>query len=138
MTPILQRVVRVLMWAVVGVVLLTGLSLGLCYLMFTTRVMTRVSPNRHHSASLYRVDGIDVNFSIYVDWRQVYSSPDFAGLGKDHRERVLWTEDSRWLIFEVADRKLFGYDVEAQRELTPAEIESAKFTPFDQLGYEGD
>ncbi len=138
MTPTLRRAVRLLKWAVVGVVLLIGLLFGLCYLMFTTRVMTRVSPNRHHTARLYRVDGIDVNFSIYVDWRQVYTSPDFAAFGKDHRERVLWTEDSRWLIFEVADRKLFGYDVESRRELTSAEIESAKFTPFEELGYEGD
>lgn len=138
MTPTLRRAVRVLKWAVVGVVLLTGLLFGLCYLMFTTRVMTRVSPNRHHSASLYRVDGIDVNFSIYVDWRQVYTSPDFAGFGKDHRERVLWTDDSRWLIFEVADRKLFGYDAVEHRELNPAEIEQAKFISFEDLGYEGD
>lgn len=138
MTPTLRRAVRLLKWAVVGVVLLIGLLFGLCYLMFTTRVMVQSSDDGRHVASLYRTEGFDVNFSIYIDWIRVYSSPDFAGYGRDHRERIMWTADSRRLIFEVADRKLFGYDAVEHRELNPAEIEQAKFISFEDLGYEGD
>ncbi len=103
-----------------------------------TRVMTRPSPDGRHSASLYRIDGIDVNFWINLDYRRVYGSPDFGGYGKDHRERIMWTEDSKWLVFEVADRRLFGYDVSQSRVLSPDEIASAQFIPFEKLGYAGD
>jgi hypothetical protein len=100
--------------------------------------MTQESPNRRHSATLYRVDGFDVIFSIYLDWKRIYCSPDFGGYRKDHRERIVWTKDGRWLVFEVAERRLFGFDVNEQRELTPDELESARFIPFEELGYEGD
>jgi hypothetical protein len=103
-----------------------------------TRVMTRPSPDGRHSASLYRIDGIDVNFWINLDYRRVYGSPDFGGYRKDHRERIMWTEDSKWLVFEVADRRLFGYDVSTGKSLSPDELASARFIPFEKLHYEGD
>lgn len=132
---------RIGKWLLVTILGLAGLLILLfvfLYLWTTTRVMTRTSPDGHHTATLYRIEGFDVNFSVYVDWRCVYSSPDFAGFGRDHRERIMWTKDGHHLIFEVANRRLFGYDAAARRELTPAEVEAATMIPFEELGYEGE
>ena len=100
--------------------------------------MVKDSPDGKHRAKLYRVQGIDADFWIKVDGTTVYSSADFAPTHDDFREQIAWDKSGKILVFEVAGRRLFGYEAANKRELTDDELRSVEFTPFESLGYEGD
>ena len=76
------------------------------------------SPDGSHTVKLVRQDGIDRNYSIYVDGRRVYTSPDFAP-----RDDISFQEALRWdaagsiVVLEVAEQRLFGFDVRDGRRV---------------------
>jgi hypothetical protein len=99
-----------------------------------THLQTLDSPNRAHRADLWRHDHLDRNYSVYLDGRRVYGSPDFAPRSDiPFRETLLWDEGGRLLILEVAGRRIFGYDASAGRQLTAAELLAAKQPPRPPL-----
>jgi hypothetical protein len=100
--------------------------------------MAKDSPDKEHRAKLYRVQGFDAIFWVKVDGRTVYSSPDFAPIDADFREQIAWDKSGNVVVFEVAGRRLFGYQAIEKRALTDEELLRVEYTPFKDLGYEGD
>jgi len=124
--------------SIVGVAaLLFAGFLAMFYFSMVSIVMTKRSPDRHHTAKLSRVDGIDVNFRITVDGTRVYSSPDFRPVSADFREQLIWDTDSQAVVLEVAGRRIFGYHVGDKRPLTNSELLNFHLTPFEELRFEG-
>ena len=98
------------------------------------------SPDRIHTARLVRKSFIDLNFQVRVDGRRVYGSPDFRpNPSAPFRETLLWDDSSRFVILEIAGRRLFGYDTLEKRKLTNQELTSLSIpeTAIEQLGFEG-
>lgn len=125
--------------SVLGVVALAIVGFAaILYLSFTSAVMTKRSPDGQNSAKLIRVQAIDVNFRLIVDGKCVYISPDFAPTHADFREQVIWSPDSSAVVLEVANRRVFGYHVREKRTLTEVELADVQFTPFEDLGFEGE
>ncbi len=108
------------------------------YFSTVSTVMKKASPDRQHIAKLVRTDGIDVNFWVTVDGRQVYSSPDFRPMHADFRERIDWDENGNTVVLEVGGKRIFGYQAVEQRNLSAAELLNVQFTPFTELGFEGE
>jgi len=100
-------------------------------------VMTKRSPDRQHTATLSRLQGIDVKFRVTVDGSRVYASPDFAPIRADFREQIVWDTKSQAVVLEVAGRRIFGYHAVEKRPLTDSEVLKVQFTPFDELRFEG-
>jgi hypothetical protein len=124
--------------SVVGVVALAFAGfVAMFYFHMVSTVTTKRSPDRQHMAKLSRVDGIDVNFSVTVDGRGVYRSPDFAPVRADFREQLIWGTNSQAVVLEVAGRRVFGYDAVEKRALTESELLGVQYTPFEQLRFEG-
>jgi hypothetical protein len=118
-SPILQ------IGAVFGIGLLVCVGLGaLWFVSLSSTVMTKRSPDGRHTATLTRIQGIDVNFRVKVDGKLVYDSADFAPESADFREQINWDADSRVVVLEVADR-------------SDSELRAVEFTPFEKLGFEG-
>ena len=125
--------------SVVGVVVLAFAGFAaMFYFSMVSTVMTKRSPDRHHTAKLSRVQGIDVNFGITVDGTRVYGSPDFAPVRADFREQLIWDTNSQAVVLEVAGRRIFGYHVGEKRPLTGSELLKIQLTPFDELRFEGE
>lgn len=107
------------------------------YLFFPKTVQETTNFDKSHSAKLIRYDGIDVNFKVIVDEKKVFFSPDFAPVEYDFRERLIWNETGSIIVLEVAGKRLFGYDVRGNIELSNTELSKVKFAPFSKYGYEG-
>lgn len=119
---------------VVGLIIVLGLIV--LYFSIVSHVMTKASPGNTHAAKLYRYQGIDVNFRVYVDGDNVYYSPDFAPADRDFREQIAWSSDGQVVVLIVGGKRLFGYQAFDNRPLTDEELIKVEFTPFDELGYE--
>lgn len=121
-----------------GAAILFALIAAGFYFSFVSTVMKKTSPDGRHFAKLVRIDGIDVIFRVVVDGRQVYSSPDFAPTSADCREQIAWTANNSVVVLEVGGERIFGYDAVERRELSNAELLDVQFTPFTELGFEGE
>jgi hypothetical protein len=92
------------------------------------------SPDGNHTVKLVRQDGIDRNYSIYVDGKRVYISPDFAP-----RDDISFQEALRWdaagsiVVLEVAKQRLFGFDVRDDRPLSDDELLAVELAPEPEL-----
>jgi hypothetical protein len=106
----------------------------------TLTVITKVSPDRRHAARLVtREIGWDVNVFLEVDGDTVYASPDFAAPAEaDFQERLMWDSSGMVVVVEVADKRLFGYDVRNQHPLTAAELAAVSLSSFDDLRFTED
>ena len=107
------------------------------YFGMVSTVMTKRSPDRQHTATLSRVQGIDVNFRVTIDGTRLYGSPDFAPIRADFREQLIWDSNSQAVFLEVAGRRIFGYHVVKKRTLTDSELLEIHLTPFEELRFEG-
>jgi hypothetical protein len=132
-----NKVLAALAGLAIILVLLVGGFFVIFYLTTTYCVMTKYSPDGNHGAKLYRVQGIDVDFSVIVDGNRVYDSPDFAPVHADFREQIAWDKSGQILVLEVGGKRLFGYQAVEKKPLTDAELLSVEFTTFEELGYEG-
>ncbi|MEX2308218.1 MAG: hypothetical protein WD738_11525 [Pirellulales bacterium] len=121
-----------------GAAILFVLIVAAFYFSVVSTVMKKASPDGQHTAKLVRIDGIDVIFRVVVDGRRVYSSPDFAPVGADFREQLVWSANDNIVVLEVGDERIFGYDAVEQRELSDSELFNVQFTPFAELGFEGE
>jgi len=119
------------------VALLITLSLAGLYFSSVYRVMTKSSPDGSHVAKLYRYQGIDVNFNLIVDGTSVFYSPDFAPIDADFREHIAWDASGQNVVLMVGGERIFGYRPGDGRSLTESELLSVRFTPFDDLRFEG-
>jgi hypothetical protein len=108
------------------------------YRSFVVHIMTKTSPDGRHYAQLYRIDGIDRIFKVYVNGNKVFQSADFAPKDVDCREHIAWSSDGQTIVLNVAGERLFAFDVAENRTVTDSEIGSVEFTPFDARGYEAD
>jgi hypothetical protein len=130
---------------IVIAVILMLLSLGYGFLrdiFFPIRtVQVLNSPDGKHRAVLRRIDGIDVNFFIIVDRKQVYWSPDFAPNSRvDFKERLIWNKTGDIVILEVVGRRLFGYNAQTCKAVSDAELLSIEYSPEPnewEYGFEG-
>ncbi|BBO35922.1 hypothetical protein [Lacipirellula parvula] len=121
-----------------------GIGLAVCLLLaapflavgglWWTTLQTAKSPDGRHTARVVRSDHIDRNYSIYVDGRRVFISPDFAPR-RDiaYHEELAWDDSGNILVFEVAGQRLFGYDVAAGRKLDDDELLAVKLAPKPEL-----
>lgn len=123
---------------VAGVAILVGGGLLAFYFSLVSTIAAKPNPAGSHTAKLLRFDGIDINFQLKVDGRQVYFSPDFAPEDADFRERISWDVDGKIVVLEVGDERIFGYNAIEQRELSAAELSRVRFTPFAEMGFEGE
>ena len=90
-------------------------------------LQTLYSPDRAHRAELWRLDHLDRNYSVYLDGRKVYGSPDFAPRDDlPFRETLHWDSSGRIVILEVAGHRIFGYDAASGRRLTDSELLAAE------------
>jgi len=111
--------------------------------LFPTRtIQVLYSPDLDSKAILKRTDGIDLNFTVIVNGRKVYSSPDFAPDSSiDFRERIVWDRSGNVIILEVAGKRLFGYNVKMQKPLSDSELLSIEYAPEPEeweYGFEGE
>lgn len=93
-----------------------------------------------HQAILERVDGIDLNFRVKVDGKEIYRSPDFAPRRDiPFRETLLWDDSGNVLLFEVGGHRLFGYNVAQGQALSNVALLQAKVSPvpIKKYGFEG-
>lgn len=123
---------------IAGAAIFFVLIVAAFYFSAVSTVMKKASPDGQHNAELVRIDGIDVNFRLNVDGRRVYSSPDFAPSRTDFREQIVWSAGNNIVVLEVGDERIFGYDAAERRELSDAELLNVQFTPFTELGFEGE
>lgn len=87
-------------------------------------------PSANNVAMLERVDSIDTNFRVSLNGTTIYHSPDFSPQKSfPFREALLWDDSANFLIFEVAGRRLFGYDLTQNKQLTDAQLLSVKTSP---------
>ncbi len=111
--------------------------------LFPTRtVQVLYSPDYDNKAVLKRTDGIDLTFTVIVNGRKVYSSPDFAPDSRiDFRERIVWDRSGNVVILEVAGKRLFGYNVKMQKPLSDNDLLFIEYPPEPnewEYGFEGD
>ena len=107
------------------------------YASMTSTVMKRASPGGYFRARLLRSDGFDVLFTVKVNGKSVYSSPDFAPVNADFREQIVWDKSGKIIVLLVAGERIFGYHAVEKRPLTDRELLNVEFTPFKELRYEG-
>lgn len=97
-------------------------------------LQTISSPDGRHEVRLVRQEGIDRNYLIYVDGTRVFVSRDFAPRGD-----IPWYEALRWdaagstIVFEAAQQRLFGYEVEDRRQLSDEELLAVEIAPEPAL-----
>ena len=101
-------------------------------------VEVRYSPDRRHKAILQRCGGIDVNFRVIVDGREVFPSPDFAPVALDFREKLIWDRTGSHVVLEVAGERIFGYDASHSRDLTADELLAIEYPSFAEFRFEGE
>lgn len=134
----IKKLLVIIGCVVAGVAILVGGALTAFYFSLVSTIATKPNPTGSHTAKLLRFDGIDVNFQLKVDGRQVFFSPDFAPEDADFRERISWDVDGKIVVLEVGDERIFGYNVVEQRELSAGELSRVRFTPFAEMGFEGE
>ncbi len=99
--------------------------------------------SRDHSqhAVLERNDGwMDLNFRVKLNGKVIYLSPDFSpNRTIAYRETLLWDDTGSVLILEIAERRLFGFNLAQQRKLTDGELLGAKVSslPLRRYDFEG-
>ena len=70
---------------------------------------------------------MDRNYSVYLDGRKVFGSPDFSPRNDiPFRETLRWDSTGRFVMLEIAGHRIFGYDAAAERPLTDPELLAAK------------
>ncbi len=97
-------------------------------------------PSTHNVAMLERVDNIDTNFRVSMNDTIIYRSPDFSPQKSfPLRETLLWDDTAHFLFFEIAGRRLFGYDITRNQPLTDAQLLRVKMSPtsIQEYGFEG-
>ena len=93
-------------------------------------------PSANNVATLERVDSIDTNFRVSLNGTTVYRSPDFSTQKSfPFREALLWDDSANFLIFEVAGRRLFGYDLTQNQPLTDTQLLNLKTSPVPVRKY---
>ncbi|MBS1793737.1 MAG: hypothetical protein JSS81_07780 [Acidobacteria bacterium] len=120
-----------------GLLLLIAGVFAVFYFSHVKTVQTKSNTAGTHRAKLLRYSGIDVNFRLLVDGKDVYWSPDFAPVDDDFREQLVWDRTGRVVVFEVAGQRLFAYDAEQKRPLGDPEILAVEYIPFAEFHYEG-
>ena len=125
--------------AKLGLVIIAAMMFGLLVFAINgvwpwTKLQTLSSPDGQHTAELSRADGIDRNYTVRIDRRRVYTSPDFAPR-KDlpFRETLVWDATGKILMLEVARHRIFGYDVAADRQLSDEELLATQAAPDPPL-----
>ena len=92
------------------------------------------SPDGKHTVKLVRQDAIDRNYLIYVDGERVYVSPDFVPRDDiSFQEALHWDAAGSIVVFEVAKRRLFGFDVREHRPLSDDELLAVELAPVPEL-----
>ena len=101
-----------------------------------TRIMLQVttSPDKKHTVRLARNDAIDRNYSIRLDGKVIYRSPDFSPRRDiPYREALLWDNTGHIVVLEVARHRIFGYDVQEGRRLGDDELLAVELSPEPPL-----
>ncbi|MFT3742727.1 MAG: hypothetical protein QM785_00400 [Pyrinomonadaceae bacterium] len=122
------------------ILIVIGLIAASAFLIYRSLIQTvqiKSNLDGSHSAKLLRHNGIDINFRVQVDGKDVYYSPDFAPVDLDFRERIAWDKTGRSVILEVAGNRLFGYSTQEKRALTDEELQLAEYPAFSEFHFEG-
>ena len=133
----------------VGGITLVAMALSAVIIVLTWAGMTKrythpiqelKSPDGSHTARLGKKMWIDLNYFILLDGNRIYTSPDFRPpRSTPYRETLLWDQSGRYLILEVAGRRLFGFDVENHKEINPQTLLSLPIPSISihEVGFEG-
>lgn len=139
----MKKITKILLF-VLGAILIWNLFcfISLVFFAFPTRtVQTLYSPDGKHRAVLKRMDAIDLNFTVKVDGKKVYSSPDFAPNKRvDFQERLVWDKTGTVVVLDVTGRRLFGFDIKSQKSLSDSELMLVEYAPEPdqwEYGFEG-
>lgn len=108
----------------VGVLAIAGLSLATVLVYLTgpylwavfigQHVLTSTSPNGKHTAVLRKkFNLIDFNFTVKVNGKSVYLSPDLCG--RHYEENFVWSRSGERLVLKLKGRRVLAYD--AQNEI---------------------
>ena len=94
-----------------------------------------------HTVKLYRLYGyIDVNFRIELDGKRIYWSPDCApDKSLPFRETMAWDETGNILVFQLAGRNVYAYNLVTSEAIAPELLKGIK-TPritLNDIGFEG-
>ena len=116
---------------------LIAASVILIYISLVQTIQIKSNLDSSHSAKLLRHNGIDINFRVQVDGKDVYYSPDFAPVDLDFREQIAWDKTGRSVILEVAGKRLFGYSAKEKRDLTDEELRFVEYPAFSEFHFEG-
>jgi hypothetical protein len=138
MTPARKAVA---IWIVAPCFIITVLFAFL-YFSTRTKLQTLESPDGKHIAELHRSDFIDRNYTIFIDGKQVYSSPDFAPRRNiPFREVIGWDATGMNLIFEVGGKRVAGISLISRMQLSDAELlalEPTVYPPLTAYGFEAE
>lgn len=121
---------------IVGMAFLVLLLIPPVYVLLPTivSVQSLETPDGKHQIKLRRVDGIDRNYSVWVDGRSVYVSPDFAPRRDlPFREALVWDTTGNVVILEVARHRVAAYDLSAKKLLSDDELLSLEAVPDPPL-----
>jgi len=139
----MKKITKILLF-VLGAILIWHLFcfIYIVFFVFPVRtVQTLYSPEGKHKAVLKRMDSFDLNFTVKVDGKKVYLSPDFAPNKKvDFQERLVWDKTGTVVVLDVTGRRLFGFDVKNQKSLSDSELMLVEYAPEPnqwEYGFEG-
>jgi hypothetical protein len=128
--------------------LAAGIAAAMCviyifmHLTIRTKLQKLESPDGTHRAELIRSDAIDRNYTVRVDGKTVYRSPDFSPRRDiSFRETLAWDVTGRFIVLEVARHRVFGFDTSTMQRLTPEQLlslELAPDSPLWQYGFEAE
>lgn len=76
-------------------------------------------------------------YRILVNDKTVHKTQSFNRKKVDYREQIVWDPNGTRFFFEVASRRLYGYDVVEKRDLTEEEIAAIPLATFGDTGYYG-
>lgn len=111
-----------------------GLLLLVLNALWPVTLQTVSSPDGKHTVELQRADHIDRNYSVLVDGKRVYVSPDFAPRRDlPFREALIWDSTGKIVMLEIARQRIFGYDVANSRQLEDEKLLATTAAPEPPL-----
>jgi len=131
---------RKIIFLVASLVATLLLMIPLASFLSSTLVTTTEKPNPQSTHTVELQKNIRKNtvfFRVKAGGKTVFRSPAFSRLPLDYREQIVWDPKGKRFFFEVAGKRLFGYDTLEKRELTAAEVFDIPLSGFFQMQYRG-
>ena len=116
-------------------------TVGLRILPITERLVQVLrSSDAQHSAELRRIEGLDVNFLVFLNGKRVHRSHDCSpNKSIPFRETLAWDNTGKILVLQLAGRTVFAVDVHSGQEVHSRDFGTIKLpkVTLKDIGFEG-